>query len=311
VALPGKFLVVRGGAIGDFILTLPVLAALRRQFPKAGLEVLGYAHIAQLAHAAGLADAVRPIDARPLASFFAKGGDLDPQLKQYFAGFAVVISYLYDPDHIFQDNVRRSSAAQFIAGPHRPSEQGQVHAVDLFLEPLQRLAIFDADAIPRLMAQPITRGLPTIAVHPGSGSERKNWPENKWKELLTRFIDQTSCEILLIGGDAESERLSRLATALPPQRFELARNLPLPDLARMLAGCAFFVGHDSGITHLACAVGLPSLVLWGDSVEDVWRPRGRDVTIIREADGLRALAVDRVMETFEETFSRIPTRGAH
>jgi heptosyltransferase-2 len=59
-----KILVIRGGAIGDFILTLPVLSALRQQFPNAKLEVLGYPHIAQLAVTGGLADAVRSIEAQ-------------------------------------------------------------------------------------------------------------------------------------------------------------------------------------------------------------------------------------------------------
>jgi hypothetical protein len=66
----GKLLVIRGGAIGDFILTLPVLAALRRQFPNTRLAVLGYPHIAARAEAGRLVDALRPIDSRPLAGFF-------------------------------------------------------------------------------------------------------------------------------------------------------------------------------------------------------------------------------------------------
>ena len=88
-----SILVIRGGAIGDFILTLPVLAALRRQFPEARLEVLGYPHIAQLALAAGLADDLRSIEAAALAGFFARGGILDPALQDYFARFAIIISY--------------------------------------------------------------------------------------------------------------------------------------------------------------------------------------------------------------------------
>ena len=119
----GKILVIRGGAIGDFILTLPVLAALRRHFPETELQVLGYPHIAQLALAGGLVDRVRPIDSRPLAGFFARAGALDGALADYFTGFAVIVSYLYDPDGIFRANVARGSNAQFIAGPHRPDEQ--------------------------------------------------------------------------------------------------------------------------------------------------------------------------------------------
>ena len=76
----GKILVIRGGAIGDFILTLPVLAALRERFPDVHRELLGYPRVADLALAAGLVDRVQSIDARPMASFFARGGPLPEQL---------------------------------------------------------------------------------------------------------------------------------------------------------------------------------------------------------------------------------------
>src|SRR5579859_7359249 len=75
-SLQGKILVIRGGAIGDFILTLPAIAALRRQFPQAHLEVLGYPHIVQLARAGGLVDKISSIEARALAGFFARHGEL-------------------------------------------------------------------------------------------------------------------------------------------------------------------------------------------------------------------------------------------
>src|SRR6185436_3397048 len=97
---PGKILVIRGGAIGDFILSLPALAALRAQFPGARLALLGYARTAPLAQAGGLVDEFRCIEARPLAGFFARHGALTDELRDYFSGFAVIVSYLYDPDGI-------------------------------------------------------------------------------------------------------------------------------------------------------------------------------------------------------------------
>ena len=72
-----RILVVRGGAIGDFVLTLPVLMALRRNLPSARLEVLGYTHIAGLAVAGGLADRVRGLEERGFATFFARGVAID------------------------------------------------------------------------------------------------------------------------------------------------------------------------------------------------------------------------------------------
>jgi len=147
----GKILVIRGGAIGDFILTLPAISALRRQFPLAHLEVLGYPHIIQLAVAGGLVDRAQSIEARALAGFFARRGPLAEDLVDYFSEFDLIVSYLYDPDEIFKTNVGLCTGAQFIVGPHRPDENHSLHASKVFLQPLERLAIFDSDHVPRLM----------------------------------------------------------------------------------------------------------------------------------------------------------------
>ncbi|HMP81259.1 MAG TPA: glycosyltransferase family 9 protein [Verrucomicrobiota bacterium] len=291
----GKILVIRGGAIGDFILTLPAISALRSQFSGAHLELLGYPHIAQLALAGGLVDRVQPIEAHGLAGFFARNGRLDEDLMDYFSEFDLILSYLYDPDDIFQENILRCAHGQFIAGPHRPDETEPVHATKVYLKPLERLAIFDSDEVPRLSLNSQPSTLNQIALHPGSGSERKNWPEPHWAALLRQLVAETNLNLLLVGGEAEGERLARLAKPLPANRTQLARSLPLTELAARLSGCAAFVGHDSGITHLAAAVGLPCLALWADTVEAIWKPQGQTVRLIKENGGIRGLEPRRVM----------------
>ena len=295
----GKILVIRGGAIGDFILTLPAIAALRLQFPEAHLEVMGYPHIVQLAEAGGLVDHVRAIEARGLAGFFARNGELSEELCDYFSEFNVVISYLYDPDEIFKTNVARCCRAQFIVGPHRPDESERFHATEVFLKPLERLAIFDANPVPHLslvVEEPTKPPALTVALHPGSGSERKNWPMANWSELLIKLANESEFNLLLVGGEAEGDQLATFAKVLPPNRIRVARSLPLRELARQLKDCAGFIGHDSGITHLAAAVGLPTLALWADTNVDIWRPLGNNVVILQGATGLDSLPVGRVLE---------------
>ncbi|MCX8090305.1 MAG: glycosyltransferase family 9 protein [Verrucomicrobiae bacterium] len=292
---PNRILVIRGGAIGDFVLTLPALAALRRHFAHARLDVLGYPHIAQLAVAGGLADRVEPIEAPGLAGFFAPNADLSQRWADYFAEFDLIVSYLFDPDKIFQRNVARCTAARFIAGPHRPDEHQSVHATQVFLRPMQQLGIGAADAVPRLHLQPASAPAPNrLALHPGSGSEKKNWPEARWAELVSRLAGETTMEFLLVGGEAERDRLDRLAARLPAQRLQVAQSRPLAELARMLQGGAGFVGHDSGISHLAAALGLPCVVLWAETPEQVWRPLGERVRIVRDPEGIQRLDVERV-----------------
>src|SRR3989475_8625713 len=102
-----RILVIRGGAIGDFILTLPSLKALRDSRPGAHIEILGYKHIAVLAENRFYAQAVRSIEYGPLSRFFAANSELPAELADYFTGFDLVISYLYDPCEVFGKNLLR------------------------------------------------------------------------------------------------------------------------------------------------------------------------------------------------------------
>jgi heptosyltransferase III len=296
-----KILVIRGGALGDFILTLPVLAALRRRFPQHRLEILGYPSVASLAVAAGLADDVSALESPRLAGFFAANGSWSAEVAAWLAGFELIVSYLYDPQDIFRSNVARCFSARFIAGPYRLDETLEVHAAELLLRPLQEIGIRGADPRPRLPLTAAPRAIPRLALHPGSGSERKNWPEAGWAELLRLLAAQSACDFLLIGGEAEGDRCARLAAAVPAGRADIAQNLPLPELARRMQACSAFVGHDSGITHLAAALNLPGLVLWGETELTTWRPASVHLKILRDPAGLKALpaaAVRRELEMY-------------
>jgi heptosyltransferase-2 len=114
---------------------------------------------------------------------------------------------------------------------------------------------------------------------------------------------ETDWRVLLVGGEAEGERLQRLASLVPIERLRVARHLPLTELAERLASCSAFLGHDSGITHLAAAVGLRGVALWGETNPEIWRPRSEQFELLRGPDGLPTLptatalaAARRVME---------------
>ncbi len=295
----GGVLVVRGGAIGDFVLTLPVLSALRRRFPGVRLTVMGRPGIAELARAGRLADYILSVETRGLAGFLVRDGDLDASLDSLFASQSLIVSYLFDPEGLFRHNVGRCTGARFISGPHRPDESLTSHATDVLLAPLASLGIFGADPIPRLAIAKVsapsgTAPAPVLAVHPGSGSPRKNWPAERWAGLLRRLIEESALHLLLVGGEAEADRVLRLAAALPPERAEVAQGLPLVELAGRLVRCQGFVGHDSGITHLAAALGLRCVALWGESSAAIWRPRSGRCALVADPAGLHALSLDRV-----------------
>lgn len=286
-----RILVIRGGAIGDFILTLPALRLVREALPAAHIEIIGYRHIAALAEGRTYADAVRSIEYGPLAGFFARGGTLDAELREYFASFQQVISYLFDPDGIFEANLRRAGVKNFLPAHVRVDDSA--HAAHQLARPLQSLALYLDDpaatvfpsADDRAFADDLLRGEsePLIAVHPGSGGARKNWPLARWRELIALLLAGNR-RLLVVGGEAEHAALAELRAAFSgPLRF--ARDLPLPHLAAVLARCAHFVGHDSGISHLAAAVGTPCVLLFGPTDPQVWAPANAHVRVLAAPGG--------------------------
>jgi len=131
---------IRGGAIGDFILTLPALKALRDAYPDARIEILGYKHIAVLAENRFYAQAVRSIEYGPLSRFFAKNSELPAELADYFASFDLIISYLYDPDGIFESNLRRCGVENLLCGPAKIVKTSD-HAARQLARPIEELGI--------------------------------------------------------------------------------------------------------------------------------------------------------------------------
>jgi len=291
-----RILVIRGGAIGDFILTLPALKLLRDAFPAAHLEVLGYKHIVALAEMSGYVNAIRSIEYARLSSFFSRDGELAPELVDYFGAFRQVVSYLFDPDEIFANNLRRAGVRNLIVGS--PKITDQEHAARQLARPLERLALYldnPAAIISPNEARQLDRSL--IALHPGSGSETKNWPLERWAAVAKSLLSvDTSRRLLLIGGEADAARMAQLSEALPNERVQFAQNLSLVELAGRLQNCALFLGHDSGISHLAAAVGTPCLLLFGSTDPAIWAPANRNVRVLRAPAGaLRRLAVETVL----------------
>ncbi|MGH7152096.1 MAG: glycosyltransferase family 9 protein, partial [Planctomycetota bacterium] len=128
-----------------------------------------------------------------------------------------------------------------------------------------------------------------LAVHPGSGSPRKNWPADRFAEVATRFVERTRGRVLLVAGYADDAPREDFLRAFGGSDSLLeARSRPLPELASLLGCSSVYLGNDSGVTHLAASVGAPTLALFGTGSAPMFRPTGKRVRVLGGKD-LRSL----------------------
>ena len=185
-----RFLVLRGGAIGDFIVTLPVLQALKARWPRADIEIWGYPHIARLAVAGGLASRVVSLDRAEMARFYVPVMETTPEIEEKIRSFDLVFNYLHDPEGQIRSNLLLAGAKQVLSGSPIVKRGS---ASRFLLEPLMDLALYDESDVPRLdissdRAHLARAGLPDgapapVALHPGSGGEAKKWPLERFFAL--------------------------------------------------------------------------------------------------------------------------------
>jgi len=306
-----RVLVIRGGAVGDFILTMPALRLLGESLPQCQIEVLGYPGIASLAVKAGLAASTRALEHGGMARLFARGAEVEEALADYLRGFNMVVSYLFDPDGVFRDNLARAGVKTLIECPHQV-RPGQGHAALQLARPLDCPALCPDEPGWRRPFFPgpevSEHSLPLIAIHPGSGSEKKNWPLERWLHVAAELrAARPELRVVFITGEAEEARGLIQQIPAGEERWHM---LPLTELAGRLARCAAFLGHDSGISHLAAACGLPCLLLFGPTDPALWAPPQEGVRVLPSESGLlTGLDAGRVSRTARAWLEEITAKG--
>jgi heptosyltransferase-2 len=305
-----RILVIRGGGLGDFIVTLPTLRLLREKWPDAHVELLGHPRLAEIALDRHYLNGVRSVDRGPLSAFFTPRAVLDPAWMDYVESFDLVLSYFYDPDGLFLENLHRCRPGDILTCATRVPEKFARPAAYHFAQIVEPLGLAlgadpasdlfpvpgDLDAAEAFLAG-LRPGTRLVAVHPGSGGEAKNWPAESWAELGRRLMQaDPGVTLLLIEGEADAEPAQALAEAWKDLPLLRARWLPLPILSALLRHAALFLGHDSGVTHLAGASrrDLPVVALFGPTDPAVWAPPRPGVQVLRAEYALKALSVDQV-----------------
>lgn len=296
-----RILVLRGGALGDFLVTLPFLRALRARWSDARIELVGNQRAAELAVLGGILSVTHgQAEARWARLYSAE--PLSGDFRSWLETFDLVISFWPDPDKDLAQHFPLRPEQRFIVGGATVTTQP---ASDHFFRAFPELGWDAAAQFQRLefaasFADEVNSRLDLtrapIALHPGSGSAVKNWPIENWRKLVEALSPHP---VLLILGEADDAARAEFA-ATEFTHVQRVDSWPLPLLASALSRCRLFVGHDTGVSHLSAAMGTPSLLLFGPTDSRVWAPRGDHVRVLNAGDALVRFSVERVLAAISE-----------
>jgi ADP-heptose:LPS heptosyltransferase len=289
---------------------------------------MGYPERWEWALGRGLVDTVHAIERPGMHLLFC--ADLAmievPEALQSFLGtYDLILSYRPDREGLFQHNLCALSPGLVLSQPpFPPPPPPKVHVADFALQLVAQLGIPPAPVTPHLsltcdelaLVQPFFTAhqvdpsqSPIIVVHPGSGSAAKRWPIENFAILIDTLETQRWARTIIVTGYAEADVVARLHALLPTAKPLVAANWPLRPTMALIGQATGFIGHDSGLTHLAAALGRPTVALFGPTDPVIWGPRGEHVTVVemaREPAVMRARAPDQtVMGTASHTIRQV------
>jgi ADP-heptose:LPS heptosyltransferase len=285
---PRSVFVIHPGALGDVLLSRQALEALRKQYPTHHLAILARSDIGRVLRRCGVVDQALPLDSDVLASFFAGAAYVNPPVQRVLRSCDHLVAWLDDVDHGLRNTfasvgIQRITlkAAKPRAGLHQSLSFLSTVTDDLpdkaHVRPLEVGEDFreEGSAACRRMG---VHGRRFILCHPGSGSPHKCADARLWVRLIQSLLDWRHT-VILVEGPADAALIERVKACGCPD-LPIIANEPLETIAGLIAGADLFVGHDSGLTHLAAAIGVPVVALFGPTDPAQWAPLGRHVAVV-------------------------------
>lgn len=269
-------LIWRLGALGDTLLLLPALAALRAAFPAHRVVAAGHPTPLAAARWSGLADSVLDASAPGLAPLLAGEAPIAGALPTDIE-IAVVWS---SRGATIARGLMRAGARRVLTAPAIP--EGNTPVAEHYLATLAPLGVTEIPFTLRapaaahaavdqawLAATRENADHPVVLLHPGAGAAAKRWPLERYRQLADRLAAD-DLAVAWTTGPADADIRARLAA--DGEGMRLLPPLGLAELAAVVERAAVVVSADSGIAHLAALLGVRGVALFGPTDHRVWGP---------------------------------------
>ena len=304
-----RAVILQPGALGDCILTLPLVKILKERLNVGGVDIIGHTEYTGIFPGRSCVDGVRSMDSTELHRMFVEPAkfdlaDWDP-LINIFAAYSWIVTFLGEPGSNFEQNLiftaNCSHSAEVITLSMKPPEDAKRHVAEFYVQQfagqsslptrharvamddiLIRVTEGDRDCGVELLDQAeIDLSRKLVVIHPGSGGPRKCWHLENFVSVA-QDLRTSGLEVLFLLGPAEMERLRPAEEARLYGAARCVGHLSLAQVVGLLSCADAFVGNDSGMTHVAAGMGLRTFAMFGPTDPAQYRPIGPAVTLFQD-----------------------------
>jgi ADP-heptose:LPS heptosyltransferase len=264
-----RTVVLHPGALGDVLLAVPALRALRRGPPAAELVLAAQPRVGALLGSLGVVDGDVAFDTLGLETLFTD--DEAPERLRRLVADAHVVSWFGAGDATFARRMRALAPTAVLASSvpppdtpvwrHLVASAGPLRAGEVACEPIALPPTLAAEGRRALSAAGWQGERRLVMLHPGAGGLAKRWPADRFATVAERLVRSHGVDVIVHAGPADGDAVAALRAALRPPARVLAEP-PLTALAGALGHVALWIGNDSGVTHLAASLGVPTVALF-------------------------------------------------
>ena len=324
---PKNILVIDFGQLGDVVLSLPALRAIRQRFPQARITVAAGKPASDIVKLSGYSNDVLEVDRVALRDGWkvlsiARILKIVGQVRKAKFDFVIDLHSLSEtnllgffsgaPHRLYARRPGRSLDYLSNFKPRPPNEVKENHLVDRYLDVLKPLGLENLPRIPQLQTNPladssvesifkrekIDSGSLLVGLGPGAGFEARRWPIERFAQLADHLIRNNRVRVLVFTGPEERHLVAGMRSIFPPSTIFLDR-LTISQLVSAQARLTLFIANDSGPSHTAAASGTPVIVLMDSATPHPYSPVGDQHRLISRPK-LTDISVDQVYQVAHE-----------
>lgn len=290
-----RILLIRLSSLGDIVLTTPAIRAVRANFPNAHIAMLVAKQSADILRENPYLNEIITFDRLAKDKNTGEMWRVVRLLRERKFTLAIDLQRKFRTEILmsFSGAIERVGKGRLCTV--RVSEQGNKHATEHYFDILhavgipaedQKLELFLAeserrDAVQRLKTAGIVAGKLKVGLFPGAGWKLREWMPERFAAIGDRLVEHFNADILIFGGQQESELVQKVANLMEMRAIPFAGNLQMRQLAACIEQCDLFLTNDTGPMHIAAGVGTRTVSLFGPGNHIRFQPLGVEHQIIR------------------------------